>query len=344
MIELFCAFQSFFGLLILPRDKQENNVRLFLVIFMGFSILCFSKSTNILIVKPTILLFFMFSLSLMVYLFARQNLTAKTKYGKRDLLYLSPIIISLVFIDYDSVGLILGIGGLTLYIFLTLLLYWKWLDNPKNKEVNRELTVVIGLVLIAIQLTSFTFTSSLNIFSAKLHSIIMGISWLLNLFVVNYWLFNELHGKYAFFSVLQPELDSNQGLINASEDDFLKNIFDDLHKTVVGEGLYKIHRISLFDVSQQTGFNVRDISRAINVYNQTSFNNYINHLRIDSVKQSFMQDNKQHINILNIGLSSGFSSKTTFNTAFKKFSGCTPSVFVSRMNQQKNSDGVEQAE
>jgi AraC-like DNA-binding protein len=334
MIKFLCAFQSFFALLILPNDKHHQDIRLFLLVFMGFAILSFSQGTDIFIVRPIIILFFVFCLSVMIYLFVRLQFTARTSYSKSDMLYLSPILICLVLIEYDSAALALGIGGQTIFMFLTLHLYWKWFKNPQKRAINHQVSSLVWLILLAIQIHSIYFLGTLNNFNDPLQTLVKYTSWLLNLFIINFWLFKLVTAKNNTFSFFHPKTDTCEDLDNGPQDDFLSNIFEDLHKTVVSQGLYKTHRISLLDISQKTGFNVRDISRAINVYNQTSFTDYINHLRIDSVKRSFMQDARQNIKILDIGLNSGFSSKTTFNTAFKKFSGCTPSDFVNRMGQQ----------
>jgi AraC-like DNA-binding protein len=330
LIIFLCAFQAFFGLLILPRGKHQKNVKIFLFVSIGFSFLNIIQSSEIFRVKPTIIFAFLFILSIMIYLFIRQYLTATSRYVITDLLYLSPILLSLLFMEYYSIDLALSIGGLISVVFLALRLYWEWSKKGNKKHVKQ---VVLGMVFMVIQLASITLTNSLNLFSDYIQNIFKYGSCVLNLLILNYFLFKSITNKENFTTYYQPKdkiIDKNS--INNLEDDFLQTIFDDLHKTVVEKGLYKTHRISLLDVSQQTGFNVREISRAINIYNQTSFNDYINQLRIDSVKQIFLQNDQHNIKILDIGLSSGFSSKTTFNVAFKKFAGCTPSDFVNQVN------------
>jgi len=69
------------------------------------------------------------------------------------------------------------------------------------------------------------------------------------------------------------------------------------------------------------------LSRIINQQFGLSFNDFINRMRIDIVKQRLKDPANQHKTILEIMYDSGFHSKSVFNTAFKKFTGMTPKDF-----------------
>ena len=58
-----------------------------------------------------------------------------------------------------------------------------------------------------------------------------------------------------------------------------------------------------------------------------NFANYINQYRVEAVKEMISNSEYENYNLLTIGLESGFTSKTTFYKAFKKFTGQTPNEY-----------------
>ncbi len=69
------------------------------------------------------------------------------------------------------------------------------------------------------------------------------------------------------------------------------------------------------------------LSRIINLYGNRSFNDFINELRVEQAK-SFLSDTEYSpYTIVSIGLECGFNSKSTFYSAFKKFTSQTPSEY-----------------
>ncbi|PLW77195.1 helix-turn-helix transcriptional regulator [Cohaesibacter celericrescens] len=60
---------------------------------------------------------------------------------------------------------------------------------------------------------------------------------------------------------------------------------------------------------------------------------YINDYRIDHVKGLIAAPNSQHMTLLDMAYKSGFNSKSTFNSVFKKITGLTPSQYkIQRLN------------
>ena len=80
------------------------------------------------------------------------------------------------------------------------------------------------------------------------------------------------------------------------------------------------------NLSEILSLNERDISQAINHGGKTNFCDYINGLRI----AHFIELSRTSLpdNILQMALASGFSSKSSFNTVFKKLIHTTPSQYL----------------
>ena len=101
-------------------------------------------------------------------------------------------------------------------------------------------------------------------------------------------------------------------------------LYQVLQGNMISEKWYCQPRLTLAQLSDLSGINNRDISRSINLVAEMSFNDYINQLRVDHVKENMALAGT---NLLDLAYEAGFSSKATFNQAFKKVTGVTPSEY-----------------
>ena len=69
------------------------------------------------------------------------------------------------------------------------------------------------------------------------------------------------------------------------------------------------------------------LSQIIKEKEQQSFFHFVNHYRVEAVKAKLLDRAYQKYSIMGIATDSGFSSKSTFNAVFKKFTGQTPSAY-----------------
>jgi AraC-like DNA-binding protein len=73
--------------------------------------------------------------------------------------------------------------------------------------------------------------------------------------------------------------------------------------------------------------NSRDLSVLINQNLHQHFFDFINEYRINAAKEILRNPSKKEFTILEILYEAGFNSKYSFNTAFKKHTGLTPTQF-----------------
>jgi len=81
------------------------------------------------------------------------------------------------------------------------------------------------------------------------------------------------------------------------------------------------------DLAKKIGIPSYQLSQVVNIGINTTFFELLSHYRIEEVKKKLKDDEYSDETIINIAYSSGFNSKSAFNTAFKKQTGVTPSVF-----------------
>lgn len=85
--------------------------------------------------------------------------------------------------------------------------------------------------------------------------------------------------------------------------------------------------LNLKQLAEMLGLSAHQLSQLLNQYKQQTFFDFINHHRIEHFKLLLKDPSVQHLSLLGLALESGFNSKAAFNTAFKKFTGLTPSEY-----------------
>ena len=105
-----------------------------------------------------------------------------------------------------------------------------------------------------------------------------------------------------------------------------------LSQLMQDEHLYREPALSIGQLARRSGYPEYLVSAVINRRFAGTFWDYINRLRIDAVRRCLI-DAADERTILDIAYASGFTSKSTFNTAFKREVGQTPSVYRQRHRQ-----------
>ncbi len=118
-------------------------------------------------------------------------------------------------------------------------------------------------------------------------------------------------------------------------DERFPEVINRLKELMHEQQLFLEPSLTIGQLAKKSGYPVYLVSLAINQTYQLSFREYINQLRID-VAQDMLSDATEKRNILDVAYACGFTSKSTFNSAFKKIMHMTPSEFRSK---QENSEG-----
>lgn len=119
-----------------------------------------------------------------------------------------------------------------------------------------------------------------------------------------------------------PESGSDEKSITTDTDP-LHSMFKDLEK-VLESGAYKQNDLSLNTIANTCQLTTHQASAAINKYSGSNFYDWVNQYRIEAAKVSLQESDTQ---VTRICYEVGFNSKSTFNMAFKKLVGCTPTEF-----------------
>ncbi|MGI4867399.1 MAG: helix-turn-helix domain-containing protein [Janthinobacterium lividum] len=101
-----------------------------------------------------------------------------------------------------------------------------------------------------------------------------------------------------------------------------------LHQLLETEKLYLEADLSLPALAQRAGLSTHELSYVLNEGFGVNFFQFINAYRVAEAQRLLASAQHQHLSIVGIAFEAGFSSKTTFNTTFKKVTGLTPSQFL----------------
>lgn len=93
------------------------------------------------------------------------------------------------------------------------------------------------------------------------------------------------------------------------------------------EALYKNESLSIGELAEHLDVQPYLVSRALNSVVGKSFFEFINEYRVEEAKRLLQDPAYAQYSLVAIGYEAGFSSKTTFNTVFKKLTGSTPSAY-----------------
>ena len=85
--------------------------------------------------------------------------------------------------------------------------------------------------------------------------------------------------------------------------------------------------LKLVDLAENIGTSPQLLSQYLNEELKSNFFQYINLLRVKEARRLLLSADTINESIIDIALRAGFNSKSTFNAAFKKYTGVSPSVW-----------------
>jgi AraC-like DNA-binding protein len=136
----------------------------------------------------------------------------------------------------------------------------------------------------------------------------------------------------AYKYTLDPEMVSpdflkkynNQTAISKqSSDEFIEKI----KQLMEQENLYLNPNLDINTLAKTLDIPAYQCSRLINDKFDKGFFDFVNMYRIQEIKRRLTDSSFHHFSILGIALQTGFNSKSSFNAAFKKVTGMTPSDY-----------------
>lgn len=112
-----------------------------------------------------------------------------------------------------------------------------------------------------------------------------------------------------------------------------KALADELDTLMKEKKIYLDSRLSLPKLAELSDMSINNLSQVINEQNSMNFFDYVNSYRIEEAISRIQSPDRDNENLLSIAMDSGFNSKSSFYTAFKKYTGLTPGEYRKKIKQ-----------
>lgn len=156
-----------------------------------------------------------------------------------------------------------------------------------------------------------------------------------------YWLGYQGYNQYGLMQgriTLRAEIKNDKDIITYNNEkintinDKELDKFNKLKQHLIHTKSFLNPYLSLTSLAEEFNTNTSTLSKLINSYSSYNFTDFINDFRIKYAKKLLSDMQYELYTIVAIGLECGFNSKSTFYTAFKKFTKQTPTQFREDFN------------
>lgn len=210
-----------------------------------------------------------------------------------------------------------------------------YLENYAGKNISSyqwlfQFTVVLCMVYAIALLKNILKFSDYVYISEGIKAGLL----LLSLFIICWYLFKALNHPELFRNVdsklklvsemVSEEKNNEESLTSDREyhEDILR-----LKNYMVEKKPFLNSSLTIQEVSGEIGIPVRELSLLINHQLGQHFYDFVNTYRIENAMNMLKDETKNKVTILEILYEVGFNSKSSFNTAFKKHTGTTPTLY-----------------
>lgn len=104
--------------------------------------------------------------------------------------------------------------------------------------------------------------------------------------------------------------------------------FERIHEYVTENQKYLEPNLSMNALADDLNMSTSQMSKLVNSYSNFNFSDYINSLRVEQSKKLLADPTFDNYTVVSVGLECGFNSRSTFYSAFKKFTSRTPTQYL----------------
>lgn len=190
--------------------------------------------------------------------------------------------------------------------------------------------ILFGFLLIwSIESTIFIINIATCIFSCTLKIVLVTLLFIM----ANLIVFQGLKQPEIFIGVNHKSKYEKSSLTKSDRERYLEKLISFMKS----EKKYLIPNLTLNELAERVSINPHHLSQVLNTCLNQNFFDFINSYRIEESKKLLSEHSYNKKTILEILYETGFNSKSVFNTAFKKYTGMTPSQFRNIQNSRINS-------
>lgn len=106
-----------------------------------------------------------------------------------------------------------------------------------------------------------------------------------------------------------------------------------LKRAMEKDKLYLQNDLTLGRLVKHINSDQRTVSHVLNQHLHISFNAFVNHYRVEEVKQRMSAPDNKHLTLSGIAFECGFNSQSTFQRVFKQLTKFSPKVYYSKLHR-----------
>lgn len=126
--------------------------------------------------------------------------------------------------------------------------------------------------------------------------------------------------------------------LDEAESGLIQKRLKDIMET---DRLYIRQNLGIAELARELSVSKHHLSQVINENLGTNFYDFVNQYRVNEIKVRLEDPQYEHLTMLGIALSCGFSSKSSFNAVFKRLEGKTPSQYRANRSKPINLDASD---
>lgn len=203
--------------------------------------------------------------------------------------------------------------------------------NIYRKKV-KELTNIKPEYDTWIRIAIFTFLTACIITIAGKTAVYLNVPLKFASFLLSDIVFLFFYSILFFVSITSPGVINNEEIKGKYWYSKLSNfeareLMIQLDSYMKETQIYRRSGLTIKELASGIGLSERHLSQVINDVNGQNFYDFVNSYRVEHAKGLLMQNTNNRRTMFDIFWESGFNSKTTFNTSFKKFTRQTPTEY-----------------
>lgn len=314
------------------KQTMSNTLLMWLLLFFAYRI---GKSIALHFLVDLEFLFVftglgaMLAIGPLLFLYFKSLSEKKFLWKNQYLLHFLPTLITVIIAFYIHKGwflpdrkylmvviVILFYSQFLAYILISYRLYYVLKINAKTTSYNK-LTTWMRAVLFGVSMIWVAYF--LNIFEESIPYISGPILYSIVIYAL------------TFYAVKLDILNFNIQSLKSSED-FQNSaiLFEKLKRLIEDDERYLNPDLNLNLLAQEIQeirVSSHQLSKLINEHAKKNFNDFLNYYRVKKSQELLTDKNNSHLTISSLALDCGFNSLSSFNSAFKKVSGTTPSTY-----------------
>lgn len=151
------------------------------------------------------------------------------------------------------------------------------------------------------------------------------------LIYIAYWFFRRKKQLAKAKSLSEKESQKVKGIPSKTEEEILRRL-----EVFEKSTLYLDKQLRIATLAKHLKTNTRYLSKVLNERKNKSFNNYINHLRINYIVDKLKNEPiYRSYKISYLAKESGFASQSSFSTSFKEVERKSPSTYIKELSDKK---------